>query len=128
MFSCPNGVPVNDPVANTYSCGSEVLNFSLYFSFSFTFLIVVVGTIFYIRQSGNVRNLSKWYKQSKCEDNRSICLMSSILEEFRKFVLLITLYTIFILLPSYSIMSTKGKTFTEQYGWVVGGFFIKVSM
>lgn len=138
MFSCPNGLPANDPVSRIYSCGSDILNFSLSFSFSFTCCVLLAGVIVYVLRAGYetfrkfVEDLIRFYNLSKSdslgdelEDDSSIHFLSVILEKFRLFVLVITLYTIFILLPSYAILSTKSKTFTDQYGWVISGFFFQ---
>ena len=138
MFACPNGVPENDPVAKIYSCGSDVLNFSLAFSFSFTCCVFLAAAIVYFMRAGYdsfrkyIQDLITWYNLSKSdslqeilEDESSIHFLSVILEKFTLFVLIITLYTIFILLPSYAILSSKSKTFTDQYGWIISGFFFQ---
>ena len=138
MFSCPYGVPETDPITLTYSCGSDVLNQSLYFSFISLFIIFIISIGILLVQfrfpfiKAFISNIKHWISLSKdativddyvARSDNSISYFIHILGKLRMLILGFTVYIIVVLLPAFTILSTKHRTFYYQYGWVVSGFF-----
>lgn len=129
IFSCYTEVPVNDPGAKDYSCGSVLLETSISISVIVS-LIVVICIVAYLLHFGLFQHLLRWYNLSKSDisdlvidGDSSIRFLSTMLEKFRYFVLIVVLYIVLVLMPAYWILSIDSKTFTYQYGWLVGEFF-----
>jgi len=134
MFSCPYGLPETDPSTETYSCGSDVLNKSLYFSF--ISLIISMGILLVQLRNPYIKafisNIKHWISLSKdativddylARSDNSISYFIHILGKLRMLVLGFSAYIIVVLLPAFTILSTKHRTFDYQYGWIVSGFF-----
>lgn len=154
MFSCgwnKRELTQNDPDFATYSCGSNMINNSIYLWLSLSFLVFFLMTLItrkLSRQKQHNRQSSSSMKQfvdlmndlytSLLVNNTSslpeIIIIStsypSILNFYlfslhvRRFAVYVLCFILIVLMPVYAILGIYYRTYKESYAWTISGIFL----
>jgi len=138
MFQCNQQFPLphNDIGREHYSCGSRILNNSMYGVAAFVVLRVSLFALFvlvlknasvmeiYFRQMMSLVFLDSKPKHS---GNMEVDLLASMLGRFRFYSMIILVLILVVCIPLYlGLKSTAGySTHTYEYGWVVSLAFLQ---
>jgi hypothetical protein len=146
-LSAKNDLPSSDPSANTYDCGSNLANESLYaycILFSVIVVLVIVTVILFKYSDKGVLKKFLWIEQTKqrilrksklfreWSDSLSVEMIRSpslslTIHRFRtilSYVRWITLFTVIVFLPVYGVLSFFASTYTYKYAWTISSAFL----
>ncbi len=154
MFSCgwnKRELPQNDPDFATYSCGSNMINNSIYLWFFMSFFVFFLMTLI-IRK---LRQQKERNRQSLSSMKQFVDLMNdlyisllvnntsslpeviitstsypSILNFFffslhvRQYAVYVSCFILIILMPVYAVLGIYYRTYKESYAWTISGIFL----
>jgi hypothetical protein len=146
-LSAKNDLPSSDPSANTYDCGSNLANESLYaYCILFSVIIVWILVTFILFKYSESRVLKRfpWIERTKQRILRKSKLfrewsdtlsmemirspaLSLTIHRFRtilSYVRWITLFTVIVFLPVFGVLSFFASTYTYKYAWTISSAFL----
>jgi hypothetical protein len=154
IFACATieELPANDPNRKTYSCGSNIVNDLLYFWLSL-FLVVLFLFLVFSNKSRILRNTDKELTENRknpfftwsfiegplielrnwkntIDDyraknpNSNLIALIECFEGIRRVCVIMSSFSIIVLLPVYVGLSQNNKTFQDGYVWVVSGLLL----
>jgi hypothetical protein len=151
IFTCNtiNELPSNDPNRNIYSCGSNTVNYLLYFWLSL-FLVFLFLFIIFWDKSKKLRNVNEelmphFLKSSfiaapllelrnwnKATDDyvvknpkSNLITLFDCFQGIRRVCVIMSAFAIFVLLPIYVGLSKNSKTYEDGYAWVASGVLLR---
>jgi Leucine-rich repeat (LRR) protein len=148
IFTCNTieELPEYDPNRSTYSCGSNTVDYILYFWLSL-FLVALLLFLMFLRKedqksTGNrINSLLKWslvetvlrelrdwnstideYREKN--PNSDLIALLECFKGIRRVCVIMSSLAIFVLLPFYVGLSENSKTYQDGYVWVVSGVLL----
>jgi hypothetical protein len=146
-FGSKNDLPSSDPSANSYDCGSNLANESLYaycILFAVVVLMVLVSFILFKYSQVGVLKRLPWIERTKQRillelkllqewseslSSEMICnaSLSITIHRFRTILRCarwITAFVVIIFLPVYGVLSLFASTYSFKYAWSISSAFL----
>jgi Leucine-rich repeat (LRR) protein len=142
IFTCnydSNLVPSHDPHADSYSCGSDLVNLSIYFwlSAGTVLLLTTLSVYYHLIVPSCMKSLSilcNWYdhfhfyclkeRQEPKTKGNPILLLWTFNQRIRFTAGVLTIFILIILLPSYGVLSMEYSTYENKYAWTISGLYL----
>jgi Leucine-rich repeat (LRR) protein len=127
LFSCNadhSNIPPQDPSYESYGCGSDAVNDTLY-TYAVMLVLMVAGVVMYsvkYELNSKIHLIWLWLRTSDLE------LCETIVNDFRR-ILKVSFWALFIsivvLLPMFSILSQTCSTVTHRYVWMFSAAYLQ---
>ncbi len=155
LFSCnfdSSKLPQNDPTVDNYSCGSDSANAAIYLWVALIVVGVITLLIGYYSMKHNTKwfledlisfslNRYRIYEEyvryqvtkegesnnvvSKVNDYSNLLLLKLYNQKIRKLSFMITLFSVLLLLPCFSILSNYYSIYEQRYSWILSALYLE---
>eukprot|EP00981_Chlorochromonas_danica_P007319 scaffold1672_cov155-Ochromonas_danica.AAC.7 len=138
IFACgvnqQSELPANDPESEVYACGSDDIDRAVFIWCGILFFLFVLVAFFFYQPSSQMTFLQRivwsWYESFKVltcvEDfsHPSCKLFVLWLKHSRLLFLTLAAFLIFVIIPTFTVLSTFASTYEYKFGWQVSPIFL----